>query len=296
MADPKSTVVSIDTSFLDGRRIIYATITCKNGHTEKRLYDNIIRHHGCKSCAKKQHRFVFALHFQKYTIEYVDSILKDHKNVWLNRDEYVNAGNVIEYQCVNCRHIARSNITNILNGRMFCGCSPYKRKTSEEFSYIASIIDDRHELLSEYKNCKEKVTIRRTSCGHIFDMTPDSFIGGNRFPHCMSSHGEMEIKRCIDNAGISYIQQYRFDDCRNIKPLPFDFCLPEFTACIEYNGHQHYCPADYFVGDGVYRYLQRNDEIKRSCCIDNVIYLVIIPYWEFENIGGVIDALVSKAR
>lgn len=289
-------MVGIDASFLNGRRRIYATITCPNGHTEKRLYDNIIHHHGCKACAKEKHRSVCASHFQKYTAEDVDSILKSYHYDWLNRDDYVNAGSIIEHRCLNCGHIARSNITNILNGRMCRGCSPYKKKTSEEFSAIVSVVDDGYELLSEYKNCKEKVTLKHKACGHVFDMTPDSFIGGSRCPHCMSSHGEMEIKRCLDNAGISYIQQYRFDGCRNIKPLPFDFFLPELNACIEYNGQQHYYPVDYFGGDDGYEYRQRNDEIKRSYCIDNGISLVIIPYWEFESIGGVIDALVPKAR
>lgn len=41
---------------------------------------------------------------------------------------------------------------------------------------------------------------------------------------------------------------------------------------------------------------KRLDELKRRYCSDNGISLLVIPYWDFEKIGGVIDGLISKVR
>lgn len=112
----------------------------------------------------------------------------------------------------------------------------------------------------------------------------------------MTSHGELEIRRHLDSKGVHYIQQYKFSNCRNIKPLPFDFYIPELSTCIEYNGQQHYLPVDYFGGNNGYMARKKNDEIKRSFCDENGISLVIIPYWEFTEIGGVIDGIISKTK
>ena len=65
--------------------------------------------------------------------------------------------------------------------------------------------------------------------------------------------------------------------------------------CIEYNGQQHYQPVEYFGGKNGIEYRMANDELKRRYCSDNGISLVVIPYWDFEKIGGVIDGLISKA-
>ena len=43
---------------------------------------------------------------------------------------------------------------------------------------------------------------------------------------------------------INYIREKRFKDCKNIKPLPFDFYLPEKNICIEYDGEHHFKSID----------------------------------------------------
>lgn len=112
----------------------------------------------------------------------------------------------------------------------------------------------------------------------------------------MTSHGELRIKSALDGAGIRYIQQHTFNGCRRKRPLPFDFYIPDANTCIEYNGQQHYTPVEYYGGVSGFEYRKTNDEIKRRYCSDNGISLIVIPYWEFENIGGVIDGLIPKTR
>ena len=40
--------------------------------------------------------------------------------------------------------------------------------------------------------------------------------------------------------------QKRFKDCKDKRQLPFDFYLPSYNVCIEYQGEQHYRPIDHF--------------------------------------------------
>lgn len=280
----------------NGRRRIYVTLTCENGHTEKRLFDNIARGHGCKACAKENHKSVCIKHFQKYSVESILTALNQKGYAWLNMQEYINAASILEVRCDKCGCVTHFNVSNAFSNRGCRGCGPYRKKTTADFAQIALDTDDGYELISEYKTCKDKVTLKHNVCGHTFDMTPDSFTSGSRCPHCMTSHGELEIRQHLDSKGVHYIQQYKFSNCRNIKPLPFDFYIPELNTCIEYNGQQHYLPVDYFGGNSGYMARKKNDEIKRSFCDENGISLVIIPYWEFTEIGGVIDGIISKAK
>ena len=74
------------------------------------------------------------------------------------------------------------------------------------------------------------------------------------------------------------LTQKRFKDCKNLKPLPFDFYLPLLNVCIEYDGIQHFIVNEHF--DGVQGLIdrQRNDDIKTNYCKSNNIHLLRISY------------------
>ena len=78
----------------------------------------------------------------------------------------------------------------------------------------------------------------------------------------------------------------------DIKILYFDFYLPKFNTCIEYDGEQHFKPVD-FAGKGEkwaeqqFAQIQIRDNIKNVYCIDNSIQLLRIKYT--ENIETVLD-------
>lgn len=62
--------------------------------------------------------------------------------------------------------------------------------------------------------------------------------------------------------------------------LPFDFYLPDYNLCIEFNGIQHYRAVEYFGGVKKFKAQQKNDKIKKKYCDDNNISLIIIRYNE----------------
>ena len=68
--------------------------------------------------------------------------------------------------------------------------------------------------------------------------------------------------------------------------MPFDFYLPDYNACIEYDGQQHFEPIDFFGGEEKFKKTIQRDEIKTNYCLVNNIRLLRIRYDE-----NVIEAL-----
>ena len=115
----------------------------------------------------------------------------------------------------------------------------------------------------------------------IFKQKPKDHLNKKQgCPKCKSSKGENIISTYLEQNNIKYISQYKFNLCKNIKPLPFDFYLPEYNICIEYNGKQHYKPVDWFGGKKTYEYIINNDIIKYNFCQTNNIILIVIKYDE----------------
>jgi len=64
----------------------------------------------------------------------------------------------------------------------------------------------------------------------------NSQLNGKGCPTWNESKGERKIKIFLKDNNIKFISQKRFNNCRNKYTLPFDFYLPEYNICIEYNG------------------------------------------------------------
>ena len=62
--------------------------------------------------------------------------------------------------------------------------------------------------------------------------------------------------------------------------LPFDFYLPKYNSCIEFDGIQHYEPVEHFGGQESYDYTVKHDKIKNEYCKNNGILLLRIPYYK----------------
>ena len=63
--------------------------------------------------------------------------------------------------------------------------------------------------------------------------------------------------------------------------MKFDFYLPDYHMCIEYDGEGHFRPIAYNNQDNaqlLLEYAQENDQIKNEYCIFNNIPLLRIDY------------------
>jgi very-short-patch-repair endonuclease len=71
--------------------------------------------------------------------------------------------------------------------------------------------------------------------------------------------------------------------------LRFDFYIPEYNVCIEFDGKQHFILEN--TGWNVKNALaktQKNDEIKNNFCKRNDIRLIRIPYTMINQIGRIL--------
>jgi len=131
--------------------------------------------------------------------------------------------------------------------------------------------------LVNYINSKTKINIICPIHGN-FEQLPYEHLRGKGCPNCRESKGEKEIRNILESKKINFSPQYKFNDCKNINKLPFDFYLPDYNTCIEFHGEQHYKPIKWFGGETVFNKLKSRDKIKENYCNDNNIKLIIIPY------------------
>ena len=99
---------------------------------------------------------------------------------------------------------------------------------------------------------------------------------GTGCPVCKESKGEKIITNFLKENKIHYIPQKKFDSCINKRKLPFDFYLPDYNICIEYDGKQHFEINDFFGGLESFEMVKINDKIKTDYCFDNNITLIRI--------------------
>ena len=143
----------------------------------------------------------------------------------------------------------------------------------------------------EYKNAHIKIEIICPSHGSFFQ-TPSSHVRGNGCPTCKSSKGELQINEYLIKNNIKFITQHKFNDCLNPKTkwkLEFDFYIPGYNICIEYDGLQHYEPIHFFGGEKSFVRNKTIDRIKTKYCKINEIKLIRIPYWEQKNIDKILE-------
>jgi len=151
----------------------------------------------------------------------------------------------------------------------------------------------------EYKGSKNKLLFRCLKCkkeNSLFKMNLDSIFGNRGCPVCNSSKGEQEIKRVLRKYKIKHKQWFYFLDCKDIRPLIFDFKLYDYNVNIEFNGLQHYEARDFFGGEKHFEIQKRHDNIKRNYCKINNIRLIEIPYWDFDKIESILIKELNLQR
>ena len=151
-------------------------------------------------------------------------------------------------------------------------------------------------LISEYKSSNEKIEIQHISCGHTFEMKYRFFVNmDQRCPKCRLSKGEEKIKEYLDKNNFKYINEFRINNCRDKRPLPFDFSVEinDQVYLIEYDGIQHFQESFNFESkkeaDSLNNIIRR-DNIKNEYCDNNQIPLLRIKYTDFDKI----DIILKK--
>lgn len=192
------------------------------------------------------------------------------------------------------------SISNLRSGK---GCPDCKKENaSARFRLSTDDIIKRvkecdGELLNpeDYiNNSKRNLLITCPLCGEPFVTSFVLFTqhGGQLCDKCYrkESVGERKVREYLEKNDIQFTPQKWFKDCKDIKPLPFDFYLPKENIIIEFDGEQHNKDASRFFHDSYdLEIVKRHDEIKTKYCSDNNIQLIRIPYSEMKNIDAILD-------
>ena len=138
---------------------------------------------------------------------------------------------------------------------------------------------------------KRNLVFECYSCGKTFIRSFQHFIDGSkRCKECVGqvSIGEHIISNVLDSYNILYETEKTFKGCKYIKTLRFDFYLPDYNTCIEFDGYQHFHIDKRDNSEEELIKRQHRDEIKNQYCKNNHISLIRIPYWEQDNIEKII--------
>ena len=162
-------------------------------------------------------------------------------------------------QCAKTEYQRKLNSREILNNKL------------KEKQLKTRCIDTK-----EHFGNKERVKFL-CECGREFFRKPNTVISGLYLCPCCTdkrSYNEIYISKLLDGT-YSYEMEYIFQDCKNIKPLPFDFYIKNLNTCIEYDGQYHY---ENIANRVDLDKRKKMDDIKTDYCLDNGIFLIRIKY------------------
>lgn len=199
----------------------------------------------------------------------------------------------------NLIEVSTSNLKS--GGVSSCGC--LRRETSQHQAVIMGIqnrVDLTGQKIGTWTALKR--TNEKDGTSFLWDCVCEnghhSLISTSNWgkilfcKQCKNPHyskGEYIIQTFLESKQIIFYKEYTFEDCKDKRPLRFDFYLPDYNCCIEYDGEQHFKDTGY--GRDTLTTRQMHDKIKNKYCQDNHIKLVRFNYLE---IGSMTDDYIEK--
>lgn len=268
-------------------RTSYSTI--RNG-------EKIFSKHACPNCAGRKASDVSREKRAEKNWALLNAVCDRYGYILLTDiTEFTNVKMNVQFLCP--KHGVQTSMLDNLKRGHSCSCCSYEERANLlklDLDYVEKTINstngNRWLNKDSYKSCTEHNLLIKCSCGNTYETSFVNFRdhGINRCHSCAQSEslGEMRIRDYLDANNISYIPQFRLDGCKDKKPLPFDFGLPELNKCIEFDGLHHYRDVRF---EGQHQYVSKHDQIKTNYCIEHGIDLIRIPYWDYENIEKILD-------
>lgn len=215
-------------------------------------------------------------------------------------EPYINHHTAIEHTCKKCHHTWSVSPQSILGHNSGCPKCDAKKRTRTHQDYIEELEDRPIKVLEKYQDSHTKILHKCQVCNYKWGAEPGYIVWGNGCPNCNNSKGEKEISNILDRMGIDYSREYRFDDCKAKRSLPFDFAVLDqnnnIKRLIEYHGIQHYEPIEYFGGEERFEERQEYDKIKKDYCQENNIPLTVIPYTEKDSIEKILKSELAPSN
>ena len=249
--------------------------------------------HGCKLCGIKTRTYKNRMTKE----EFIEKANKVHGEGRYDYSEVEYINNHTEVIIICHKHDEPYRFpqapSDHLNGHGCSKCYGNKKLTLEEFIEKSNIVHGigRYDYSKiNYINYSTTVIIicPNHDTPYEFPQTPNDHLSGRGCPLCNEkSKGETKIRIFLTNNNIQFEKEKRFKKCRDKNPLPFDFYLPQYNVCIEFDGIQHFNPSSFVYGNTSEKeklknlqYIQKHDQIKNNYCKNNKIDLLRIRYNE----------------
>lgn len=247
--------------------------------------------HGCIKCAilkmgyngKNGH---INMNILKLTLDEIRKrTYKIHgDSIIIPEQKYINAKTKIK---IICKHHPDDNLListdNLLNKKRGCSiCSKRQKLNIDKIRKRCDIIHkDKGYIILEQPYINNETHIKVICPKHDeWNIKPNNLLNGSGCPKCKTSKGEIKIENILKEKNINYICQKKFNGCVDKKELLFDFYLPKYNMCIEYDGEQHYNKFRFEKNNDGLNDRIKKDIIKNEYCINNNIHLLRIKYNE----------------
>ena len=253
----------------------------------------LLEGHGCPECSHRKQNW-------RTNEKFIEEMKQKHPPI-IPLEEYVNANKSIKFHCNKCGYEWQTS-PNILLTKEDYGCpkcNGYAPVTEQEMIDRLAIVNPNIEYVNGYRGIVQHANFHCKICGHDWHTPPNSVLHGRGCPICNMSRGEEKIKNFLDSLKISYERQYKFENCKDIKQLPFDFYILHKNMCIEYDGEQHFIPVRFGKNETELQIMekftaqQKRDQIKNEYCEKNNIMLIRIPYTEYQNIENILNKYLA---
>ena len=262
----------------------YSKILCKckiDGYEWKATPEKLFIKQSCPRCAKNE----------RYTHEqYIQMISYINDNIEI-LDKCENSKTKIKCKCKIDGYEWETTPNNLIHGKTGCSrCENKEKWTHESFINKMQEINSNIKIIGKFINIKTKIECKCKVCKNKWFVSSISLIHNKSgCPKCKAHKTEREIIKILEKYKIFFEHEKKFNDCRDKGLLRFDFYLPDYNICIEYDGEQHYMPVkfngiDLLRATKIFNDCQKRDVIKTNYCKNNNIKLIRIPYWEKKTL------------
>lgn len=122
---------------------------------------------------------------RKTNEEFLDEVNKLVDDEYTFLEEYTMNKTPIKVRHNVCQHIYKVRPANFLTGKRCPKCAKNMPLNTESFKHrVFNLVGNEYEVIDEYVNSQTKITMRHSLCGNKINITPSSFLSGNRCSFC----------------------------------------------------------------------------------------------------------------
>lgn len=195
-------------------------------------------------------------------------------DIYYNIDKIEDLNVEFIISCLGCQKQYQTTYQKFLFGDSCSGCikNIIKNKNIDKILEISkSIHFDNIKILDscEITSINSRVSLFCNKCKKIFKQSIYKHLKGYACPICKESHGEKIIRYFLIRNKICFEVNKKFEDCKQVKDLSYDFYIPQYKMLIEYDGKQHFYSIDKWGGEKRLKKQVENDNKKNEYAKNN---------------------------